>query len=551
MMEKKQKNHPWFFELAAYMKQGRMDRRDFLRYAGALGISTSAIYATAGLWNPRWTRAASIRRGGAFKVSAEVLKLAHPSQISWGRQADQLEQLLEPLVIIRDDGVPRPYLLENWQVSDDLKTWTLNLRKGVTWNNGDAFTSDDVVFTFKQWLDKEVASTMRTLFGPLMNASNIEKVNEHQIKLHMDVPSIGVPFYLYDNRALVMNHRTFEGDILKNPVGTGPYTLEKYAPGERAIFKARKDYWQKGTDGKPLPYLDEMHFIDIGSEAAPQMAALRSGEIHFIDLTDVGGVEYWKTLNNVKGIKTIAAPSGYCNVMRMRVDMKPWDDNRVRQALKLCQNRKKILGLAYFGQGLLGHDTHIFPKAAAYCPKDIPAYNPEKAKALLTKAGHANGLKVTMSIPSDVSEIVRYGEILKEDAAPAGFDIQLETMPSSQYWEKWLEVPLGVTAWAHRNLDTQVFNQAYSVDENGKPVGWNESRWVDQEFNDLLKEANSTFDVDARRKIMCRLEEIQMARGSVGISYFANGWYIVRDTVQDLEPDPVRTFSQPQMWLSA
>ncbi len=550
-MAKDSKNHPWFEELTTYLKQGRMDRRDFLRYAGALGVSASAAYATAGLWRPAHAQAAAIRRGGTFKVSAEVMKLAHPSQISWGRQADQLQQLLEPMVIIRDDGVPRPYLLESWQASDDLKTWTLNLRQGVTWNNGDAFTADDVIFTLTQWLDKEVASTMRTLFGPLMNASGIEKVNAHTVRLHLDSPSIGVPFFMFDNRALVMNHRTFEGDILKNPVGTGPYTLEKYLPGERAVFKARQDYWQKGADGKPLPYLDEMHFIDLGSEAAPQMAALRAGEVHFIDLGDVGGVEYWKTLNTVKGIKAIAAPSGYCNVMRMRVDMKPWDDPRVRQAINLCQNRQKILGLGYFGQGILGHDTHIFPKAAAYCKKEIPAYHPEKAKALLAAAGHAGGLQVTMSIPSDVSEIVRFGEILKEDAAPAGFDIKLETMPSSQYWEKWLEVPFGVTAWAHRNLDTQVYNQAYSVDEDGKPVAWNETRWVDKEFNALLKDANATLDVEARRKIMCRLEDIQMTRGSVGISYFANGWYIVRDTVQDLKPDPVRTFIQPQMWLSA
>ncbi|MBW1867511.1 MAG: ABC transporter substrate-binding protein, partial [Deltaproteobacteria bacterium] len=271
-MTKKQNHHPWFYELATYMKQGRMDRREFLRYAGALGVSASAAYATAGLWNPHRASAATIRRGGVFKISAEVLKLAHPSQISWGRQADQLQQLLEPLVIIRDDGVPRPYLLENWQASDDLKTWTLNLRRGITWNNGDAFTADDVVFTFKQWMDKAVNSTMRTLFGPLMSSSGIEKVNQHQVKLNLDTPSIGVPFFLYDNRALVMNHRTFEGDILKNPVGTGPYTLGKYVPGERAVFKARKDYWQKGADGMPLPYLDEIHFIDLGSEAAPQMA---------------------------------------------------------------------------------------------------------------------------------------------------------------------------------------------------------------------------------------------------------------------------------------
>ena len=549
-MAKKNDIHPWFSELRGYLKQGRMDRRDFLRFSAALGVSATVASSAAGLWSPKIAQAKTIKRGGVFKVSAEVLKLAHPSQIGWGRQANQLQQLLEPMVIIRDDGVPRPYLLEGWKASDDLKTWTLNVRKGVTWNTGDEFTADDVVFTFKQWLDKEVNSTMRSLLGPLMDFGGVEKVNNHQVKLHLKEASIGIPFFLYENRALVMNHKTFEGDILKAPVGTGPYKLEKYSPGERAVFKARNDYWQKGADGKPLPYMDGMEFIDLGAESAPQIAALRAGEVHFIDLTDVGGVEYWKSLQNVAGIKAIDAPSGYTNVMGMRMDVAPWSDNRVRQAMKLCQNREKILGLGYFGQGMLGHDTHIFPKAAAYCKKDLYKYDPEKAKHLLQEAGHANGLNVTFELPADVSEIIRFGEILKEDAAPAGFNITIKTLPSSQYWEKWTEFPFSVTAWAHRNLDTQVFNQAYSVDENGKPVAWNETHFVDKEFNTLLKEANATLDVDARRKIMCKLEDIQMERGTVGISYFANGWYLVRDNVQDLEPDPVRTFIQPQMWLS-
>ena len=83
-MQNNRKLHPWFHELTTYLKEGRMDRREFLRYAGALGVSATAAYATAGLWNPRWANAATVRRGGVFKISAEVLKLAHPSQISWG-----------------------------------------------------------------------------------------------------------------------------------------------------------------------------------------------------------------------------------------------------------------------------------------------------------------------------------------------------------------------------------------------------------------------------------------------------------------------------------
>jgi peptide/nickel transport system substrate-binding protein len=419
----------------------------------------------------------------------------------------------------------------------------------VTFNNGDVLTADDVMFAFTQWLDKEIASTMRTLFAPILSDNGVEKVNDYQVKLHLNKPDISVPFYLTEARGTIVNSRTFEGDILKAPHGTGPYLLEYYAAGERVSFKRRNDYWQKGVDGDSMPYLDGLEFIDMGSEGAPKMAAIRSGDIDCIDLTDVGGVEYYSALKEVDGITTLPSPSGYCNVMRMRADIKPFDDERVRLALKLCQHREKILGLAYYGQGLLGHDTHIFPKAAAYCKKPIPKYDPERAKALLKQAGYPNGVDITMNIPGDVTEIVRFGEILQEDAAQAGFRMKLETMPSSQYWEKWTEVGLGVTAWAHRDSDTQVFNQAYTVDEDGKPVPWNESRWVDQEFIGLLKQANGTLDVDQRRKILCKLEDIQMTRGTVGISYFANGWFCVRSNVKGININPQRRMIQPGMWM--
>jgi peptide/nickel transport system substrate-binding protein len=190
------------------------------------------------------------------------------------------------------------------------------------------------------------------------------------------------------------------------------------------------------------------------------MAAIQSGEIDAIDLCDVGGVEFYEALRDKPDVQLLPSPSGYANILRMRADVEPWSDNRVRMALKHCQFREKILKVAYFDQGLQGHDTHIYPKAAAYCEKPIPRYDTEKAKAFLKEAGYPDGIDVTINIPADVKEIVRFAEILSQDAAPAGFRIKIEVMPSSRYWEKWTEFDLGITAWAHRDLDTQVFNQA-------------------------------------------------------------------------------------------
>lgn len=233
----------------------------------------------------------------------------------------------------------------------------------------------------------------------------------------------------------------------------------------------------------------------------------------------------------------------------MRVDMKPWSDNRVRMALKLCQHREKILALAYFGQGMQGHDFHVSPIHPEYCEKPVPKYDPEKAKQLLKEAGYPDGLEVNLAVGSGWSDVVRYAEVLKEDAAPAGLRINIQTMPTSQYWEKWTEVDLGITPWTHRPLGTMVLNLAYIADDEGKPVPWNETRWVDQEFSQLLEQANGTLDVDERRKIFCKLEDIQMSRGSIGIAWWRNVWMVMRNSVQGAEGHPTLYMLFNKVWL--
>ena len=534
------------------LKNGKMTRREFVRYASLLGVSATAATQMAGLsLFPGQAEASSIQRGGTMRIASPVQKVAHPSNLSWISPTNQLRNIVEYLTYTDADNVTHPYLLENWQASDDLKTWTLNLRKGIKFNNGDDFTADDVIFTFQQWYDKSVGSSMLGMIGGYLDFKDIEKVNGHQIKLHLKMPEIGVPEHLFHYPAMILNHKTFEGDFIKAPHGTGPYVLKEYVEGERCVIERRNDYWRKGADGELLPYIDKVHFLDMGTEMQPMTTALRGGEIDMIDFGDLGATEAYQALKSDPNVNIDAITTNQTRIIRMRVDMKPWSDNRVRQALKLCQHREKILALSFFGEGMEAHDIHVSPKHPEYSPIELPKYDPQKAKQLLKEAGYPDGLTVKIAVGTGWKEVVRYAEILKQDAAPAGFNIVIQSMPNNQYWEKWTEVDLGITVWSHRPLGTMVLNLAYTADDTGKPVPWNETRWVDKEFSELLKKANGTLDVEKRRKIFATLEKIQQERGSIGNSYWINTWMITSKKMQGLKVHPSGYTKIEDMWIKS
>jgi peptide/nickel transport system substrate-binding protein len=550
-MSKTKGFHPAIARLKADLDSGRISRREFLRYAALTGLSVTAAASLGGFALPRRASAAEIRRGGSLRIAGPVHKVTHPAQFSWITPTNQLRQVAEYLTYTDADNVTHPYLLENWRAAGDLRTWTLNLRRGIRFNNGDPFTADDVIFTLNQWLDEAVGSSMLGMIGGYLDATGIERAGDHQVKLHLKRPEIAVPEHLFHYPAMILNHKTFEGDFIKAPHGTGPFLLERYREGEGCVLAARDDYWNRGADGNPLPYLDRVAYIDMGTEMAPMIAAIQAGEIDLIDFGDIGGAEAYQALKNDDRVDVMPITTNQTRILRMRVDRAPWSDNRVRLALKLCQHREKILSLAYFGQGLEGQDVHVGPKHPEYCRIKTPRYDPQRARELLRQAGYPSGLEVNLAVGSGWQEIVRYAEILRQDAAPAGFRINIQTMPNAQYWEQWTEVDLGITTWGHRPLGTMVPGLAYVADDRGKPVAWNETRWVDKEFTELLSQANGTLDLEARRKIFCKLEEIQQRRGSIGNAFWINVWTITGKRVQGVVSHPSLYLSLDEAWVTA
>jgi peptide/nickel transport system substrate-binding protein len=339
-------------------------------------------------------------------------------------------------------------------------------------------------------------------------------------------------------------HRNFEGDFVQQPIGTGAFLLEEYAEGERAVLKRREDYWQIGEDGEPLPYLDEIIYVSTDKDAG--VAALQSGQVD--SLYDPRPSD-WQALKDVPGLAVYPAPTAQALILRMRVDLEPWDDNRVRTAMKLIQDRAKNLQLSYFGEGDLSIDAHVAPVHPAFAEKPIPEYQPDEARALLEEYAAEKGielpLQVSLATKNDQNE-PELAQSIKETAAEAGIEIELDITEPGGYWDRWTEVDLGITSWTHRPLDTMVLPLAYIEEAIG---AWNETRWSDPEFEELLREAEATLDVEARRELMSQIEDIMQERGPIGNSFWKNVWNITHERFQNIVGHPTAYDLLYNVWI--
>jgi peptide/nickel transport system substrate-binding protein len=558
--------HPAVWRAQEQLSVGRISRRDFMRFATLLGTSVATATVLAACGQPEAApapaapvagataaaqpeaAAGGIKRGGILRKAMQLQLLDHPARLSWVQGANVVRQINEYLTETGPDNITRPYLLDRWEANDDVSVWTLHLKQGITFNNGDELTADDVMFTFGQWLNPDVGSSMLGLLTYLDGMNSISKIDDYTIRMDLVEPNIGVPEHLFHYPAVIL-HRDFEGDIVRQPVGTGPFLLDEYAEGERAVFSRRDDYWQIGEDGDPLPYLDGIIYVSIDKDAS--VAALQSDQVDSMYQPRPGD---FQALQGFPGLETRAASTAQCFILRMRVDLEPWDDNRVRTALKMCQDRARILQLSYFGEGDLSIDAHVAPVHPAYAPMDIPAYDPEGARALLEEYAAEKGislpLRVTLATKNDQSE-PEIAQALKQMAEPGGFDIILDITEPGGYWDRWTEVDLGITAWTHRPLDTMVLPLAYITDEDGEPVPWNETRWSDEEFTSLLRQAERTLDVEARREIMAQIQQIMQDRGPIGNSYWNNVWNITRSEFKNIVAHPTDYDLLTEVWKDA
>lgn len=479
------KTHAYLPELIDQFHRREISRRDFLRTASALGMAAGAVYATAGIVPA--ARAQAVRKGGTLRFGMKLQELKDPQHFQWIESSNVSRGLVEYLTTYAADGVVKPYLAESWKVSDDGMTFDIFLRKGIKWSNGDEFNADDVVHNFARWRVADNESINKSEWGDGV-AKDIEKVGAHQVRLHLTQPDVSVAHRLFAYPTTIL-HRSFDdagADIVKNPIGTGPFSLENFQVGEGALLKRREDYWG-GPDGLGGAYLDAVQFIDLGEDEQANTSALVSKQVDWLYKI---GPKQLDILGKMPHVQVLDIATAQTPVIRFHTDTPPFDNPQLRQAIIHAAGNMEMMDKAYRGQGEVAENHHTAPFQPDYFNLgNPPKQDLQKAAELIEAAGmKGQEIQVTLGNTQGTWEQDTC-QVLQQQCVNAGINLQLNVLPTAQYWEVWDTNPFGLTFWTHRPLAIMLHKLAYRSDAK-----WNETAFKNDAYDAALDAAVASPD---------------------------------------------------------
>ena len=488
-------------------KEGRISRREFLGRAAALGIGTAlatTLLSEAG-------GAATPKKGGSGKFGlphgATTDTLDPASYPDMGTQVPFWGAMSNSLTEVDAKGNVTLDLCESLEPGDGASTWVFKLRKGVTFHNGKSLSADDVIASYRHHMGPASKSAVKSVLAPI---KEIKADGQGTVIFKLDAGNADFPYLASDYHIPIMPANPDGTADWKSGVRTGPFVFKSWEPGVRAKLARNPHYHKEGK-----PYFDDVEFITIADVTA-RTNALTTGEVHWIARADL------KTLNLLQRNPNIATTevTGYGHyAFPMDVTVAPFDNVDVRTALKWAVNREEIANKVFFGHALVGNDNPIAPSVKfATDPKPKYHYDPEKAKFYLKKAGMPN-LKVNLSVAEAAfNGAVDAGVLYQEQAKAAGIALNIVREPNDGYWDNvWLKKAWVASYWGGRPTCDWMFTVVYA-----KGAAWNETKWANPRFNELLVAARSQTDDKKRAPMYAEMQQLVHDDGGAIVLVFNN-----------------------------
>jgi peptide/nickel transport system substrate-binding protein len=498
------------------LSDGRVSRRDFMRFGSALGMSLPLLGGVAGAVGlaglPSFARAQT--PGGTIRVAQIVPAAAiEPVKLADSGGITVISQVAETLVLSGKDLVARPLLAESWSPNKDGSVWTFKIRKGVKFHNGNEMTAEDVVASIERIADPANGSNALSALKGVLSKGGAKKKDDYTVEFHLDAPNGNFPYTLStDNYNAVIIPKDYKGDFEANMIGTGPFKLEKYTPKVGASFVRNDTYW----GGQVIPERVEIGFYD---DYQPQILALQGGQIDFIQQVPI--LQAAGILND-PNVDMMSTPSLAHQQVHMRTDKDPFKDKRVRQAIALCLDRPKIIQGLLKGKAQIGNDSP-FGGAYPYTDKTVAqrAKDIAKAKELMAAAGMANGFEATLTTEKYL-ELPDYAVLIQNAVKEIGGKINLNVMDQGAYYgdavpgkSPWLDSDMGITDYGHRGVPN-VYLSAPLLSTGT----WNSAHFNNKEYDGLVGNFIAALDLEAQKAVAGKIQTLLLDETPVIFGYF-------------------------------
>lgn len=487
---------------------GRLNRRQVLTRAAALGLSAASIHtlgaaaAPVGSGARRPTRAQTgtpapeVKTGGILKVGLQ----ADPTALDPHKQSltaiwHVVEHIYNRLVRVAPSLEVEPELADSWEISADGLTYTFSLHPGVKFHNGRVAVASDVKYSFERLLDPATASPSAS---DLASVASIEAPNDTTVVVTLKAPDASLLSTLAGQSCIIIAREVVEannGDISQVAVGTGPFIFKEYVPNTRIVLERNPDYFETGK-----PYLDGMELIPI-SEDTSRTTAVVTGTVDFIEYAPLRDIEI---LEQDQSLALTGNTNTNIRFIAINVNKPPFDNLKVRQAIAAVLDREAILGPAVFGHGT--PTVTLFPDSywAAY-PQPVPAPNIELAKQLLSEAGLADGFTTVIQSWAAYSFLSNAAVVVQEQLKQIGIEAELDLQENATYIENYFahNFDLSVTGTSAYVDPNQVVFENFVTDQGSNAAGYSNPR-----VDELVAQGIAVTDLAQRTEIYQEIQRI-------------------------------------------
>lgn len=455
-----------------------------------------------------------------------------------------LENTYDTLVRFDDTLQIVPGLAESWEASEDGLHWTFHVRQGVKFHDGTPLTANDVAFSINRIMDPAVASPRADDFAVV---SSIDVPDEYTVVLNLSQPFSPLLAKLAATLNVIVSEATVEknGDLQSVVNGTGPFKMVEYLPQTRMVFERNPDWWGVDADGNQLPYLDGI-VANFYPDPTARTTAIQTGNVDWIEYVPAPDIAI---LNADANVEVVGGLSANFRSLYLNVDVPPFDNKLVRQALSYAIDEQAVVDLALFGTGGVPATGTTIPASNFYGVKDSPyvGRNVERARALLAEAGFADGFTFDLYVTSTYDFLRTPAEIIQSNLADIGVKANIVAEDWSIYLPKVMDGDFAVTLLGESGQsdpDDFLYNVFYTGN------GGNLSHFSDATLDALLDRGRQVSDVEERRAVYREAQELIFDLAPHVFLFHSAQYEAIRPNVHGFEHYPNTSYiSFSRTWL--